>query len=255
MELELTAYILLFFTAVASGLVDSIAGGGGMISIPMLLAVGVPPHAAIATNKLQASFGTCTAMLKYRHSGLFSFSKLYSGILFTAVGAALGAFMIQRVNADILAKGIPFILLALLVYTAASPQLGLSERRPRVSIALLYLLFGLVIGFYDGFFGPGTGSFWTIGLVALAGFNLKTATAQTKVMNFTSNIISLTVFILSGRVIFLIGLVMGAGQLLGAWTGAHLVITRGTKFVKAVFLTVVTITIIDLFIKQYGHYL
>jgi uncharacterized membrane protein YfcA len=252
MELALTSYLLLFFGAMLSGLVDSIAGGGGMISIPLLLSVGVPPHAAIATNKLQASFGTGTAMLKYRHSRLFNFTELLPGILFTAVGASTGAILIQLINADSLSEIIPFILLALLIYTAASPQLGLTDTQERISRIPLFLMLGFFIGFYDGFFGPGTGSFWTIGLVALAGYNLKRATAVTKVMNFTSNVISLFVFILSGKVIFLIGLVMGAGQLFGAWLGAHLVITRGTKFVKVFFLSVVSITIIDLFIKQYG---
>ncbi|MDA3833785.1 MAG: TSUP family transporter [Spirochaetales bacterium] len=252
MELSLYHYFLLFFGAILSGLVDSIAGGGGIITIPLLLSVGLPPHAAIATNKLQASFGTFTAMMRYRHSRLFTFRTLIPGILLTAAGAAGGAYLIQQINADALAQVIPFILLALLIYTAASPQLGLSDTQAKMAEFPIFLIFGLAIGFYDGFFGPGTGSFWTMGLVILAGYNLKRATAVTKVMNFTSNCVSLIIFLLGGKVIIAIGLLMGAGQLLGAWSGSHLVITRGTKFVKIFFMIVVSITIIDLMIKQFA---
>ncbi len=250
MELTLFQYLFLFFGAGLSGLVDSIAGGGGIISIPLLLSAGIPPHAAIATNKLQASFGSFTSMMRYRHSGLFTFRKVIPGIICTAAGAVTGAVLIQRVNADALARVIPFVLAGLLIYTIASPKLGAEDTPARVPENILFLCLGLLLGFYDGFFGPGTGSFWTLALASLAGYNLKRATATTKVMNFTSNGISLAVFLFAGRVIILVGLVMGAGQLMGAWIGSHLVITRGTRFVRIFFIAVVSATIIDLLIKQ-----
>jgi uncharacterized protein len=251
LELTLSHYLVLFSGAVLSGLVDSIAGGGGLISIPLLLAVGVPPHAAIATNKLQASFGSFTAMMRYRHGGLVALSDVYLGIILTAAGAASGALLVQQIDAEILKKAIPFVLAGLLAYTIARPQLGLTDKHAKLPENLLFVVFGLLLGFYDGFFGPGTGSFWMIVLAGLAGYNLKKATATTKVMNFTSNAVSLVIFLFSGRIIFLIGLVMGVGQLIGAWTGSHLVITRGTRFVRIFFILVVSVTVLDLFFKQF----
>lgn len=251
MDLSLFQYLFLFFGAFLSGLVDSIAGGGGIISIPVLLSVGIPPHAAIATNKLQASFGSFTSMMRYRNSGLVSLRKVYLGIIFTAIGATTGALLIQQVDAGALSKVIPFVLLALLIYTIASPQLGMEDHAQKIGEPVLFICFGLLLGFYDGFFGPGTGSFWTIAFATLAGYNLKRATAATKAMNFTSNIISLFVFLLSGKIIIMIGLLMGAGQLVGAWIGTHLVITRGTRFIRIFFICVVAATVIDLMFKQF----
>jgi uncharacterized protein len=252
MELTLLHYLFLFFGAGLSGLVDSIAGGGGIISIPLLLDVGIPPHATIATNKLQASFGSFTSMMRYRHSGLVRLREVIPGIVCTALGAATGAILIQMVNADALARVIPFVLIGLLLYTLASPRLGAADSQAKVNEHLLFIFFGLFLGFYDGFFGPGTGSFWTLALASLAGYNLKRATATTKVMNFTSNFVSLCVFLIGGKVIIAVGLIMGIGQLLGAWIGTHLVITRGTRFIRIFFISVVSATIIDLLIKQYG---
>ncbi len=252
MDLTVYQYLMLFLGAALSGLVDAIAGGGGIISMPVLLSVGIPPHAAIATNKLQASFGSFTSMMRYRHSGLVSLRRVFIGIVFTAIGATTGALLIQRVDASALSKVIPFVLLALLIYTIASPKLGAEDTPRKMAEPLLFICFGLLLGFYDGFFGPGTGSFWTIALATLAGYNLKKATAATKAMNFTSNIISLIVFLFSGKVIIAVGLLMGAGQFAGSWVGTHLVITRGTKFIRIFFILVVAATIINLFIKQYG---
>ncbi len=251
MDLSLYQYLFLFFGAALSGLVDSIAGGGGIISIPVLLSVGIPPHAAIATNKLQASFGSFTSMMRYRNSGLVSLRKVFLGIIFTAIGATTGALLIQIVDASALSKIIPFVLLALLIYTVASPKLGAEDTPPKMAEPLLFICFGLVLGFYDGFFGPGTGSFWTIAFATLAGYNLKKATAATKAMNFTSNFISLIVFFISGKVLITIGLLMGVGQFIGSWIGTHLVITKGTRFIRIFFILVVSATIINLFIKQY----
>ncbi len=251
MDLTLFQYMLLFFGAISASLVDSIAGGGGIITIPLLLAVGIPPHETIATNKLQASFGSFTAMMRYRHSGLVALRDVIPGIVSTAAGALIGAVMIQLISAETLIGIIPFVLTGLLIYTIASPKLGTVDTAAKINENLLFICFGLFLGFYDGFFGPGTGSFWTLALASLAGYNLKRATAATKVMNFTSNCVSLIVFLLGGKVIIIIGLIMGAGQLIGAWMGTHLVITRGTRFVRIFFILVVSATIIDLLIKQF----
>jgi uncharacterized protein len=234
-----------------AGFVDSIAGGGGIITLPLFLSAGIPPHMALGTNKLQASFGSLTASLRYRHSGLISFRTLKTGIFFTFLGAALGTAAIQRIPADFLNMVLPVLLLGVFLYTLLSPRMGELDVEARMPVFSFYIIFGLAIGFYDGFFGPGTGSFWTIALATLLGMNLKRATATTKVMNFTSNIVSLSVFILGGNVIFLLGILMGLGQLSGAWLGTHLVVKNGTRFVRTIFLIVVAATIANLLVRRF----
>ena len=229
-----------------AGFVDSIAGGGGIITLPALLAAGIPPHQALATNKLQSSFGSFTAALNYSRLGLMKPKELLLGVFFTFVGAASGATVVQWFPADSLESLIVFMLIIIFVYTALTPKLGMEPKPHRIPHALFYTAFGLLIGFYDGFFGPGTGSFWTMALVLLLGLDLKAATAQTKLFNFTSNIVSLGVFVYAGLVLWLVGVIMGVGQILGAFLGSTLVHKREVKFIRVFFLIVVAATILKL---------
>ena len=155
-----------------------------------------------------------------------------------SIGAALGALAVQRIHPDFLRTVIPFLLIAIAVYFLIRPQLGDADARPRWRTGLFYLAFGLALGFYDGFFGPGTGSFWAMAFVLLLGFNLVKATAHTKLMNFTSNAVALAVFLTGRNVHWAPGLVMGAGQFLGAQIGARMVVTRGVKFIRPIFILV-----------------
>ncbi len=250
-EMTLFSYILVFLGGVGAGFIDSIAGGGGMITLPVLLSVGLPPHLALGTNKLQSPFGTLTATLRYRRSGLFQFRKIWPGIIFTFIGAAAGTILIQRISADFLKKAIPLLLTGIFLYTLFKKNLGEREKESRMRPLLFLLLFGLVVGFYDGFFGPGTGSFWAIGFVSLLGMNMKEATGATKPMNLTSNLTSLLFFLIGGNVLVPVGLVMAAGQVLGTWGGSHLVINRPPRFVRYALLLIVGITILNTFIKYY----
>ncbi len=250
-ELSLSTLGILFAAATLAGFVDAIAGGGGIITVPALLAVGFPPHLALGTNKLQGSFGSLTAALNYRRGKLLRFRELAFGISFTALGACAGTMTVQVISADALKHVIPVLLLIIFVYVLCKPKLGDTHRPHRVAPWLFYLAAGCAIGFYDGFFGPGTGSLWTIALVLWLGFDLKKATAQTKALNFTSNIVSLVTFIVGGHVVVLAGVTMGMGQILGAYAGSHLVLKRGTGFVRVFFLTVVAITIAKLLWETY----
>ena len=238
LHLGFWSYVYLFGAAFGAGLIDAIAGGGGLITIPVLLSVGMPPQFALGTNKLQSSFGSGSAMVHFVRRGAISLREGLEGVLCTAIGAALGAWGVQQVDPGFLRGVIPFLLIAIALYTLFSPRLGMEDIHPRMRPGLFYLVFGLLIGFYDGFFGPGTGSFWVIAFMLGLGFNMTKATGFTKVMNFTSNIVSLAVFIVGGHVIWLAGIIMGIGQLLGARIGAGLVISRGTRFVRPVFVTV-----------------
>ncbi len=233
-------------------MVDAIAGGGGLISLPVILALGVPPQVALGTNKFQSSFGSLTASFYYRKENIVSIRQALPGIIFTAVGAAVGAWVVQQVDNKILSAIIPIALLAIAIYTIFSPALGLKEERPVLGRISFYSASGLLLGFYDGFFGPGVGSFWAIAFVVLIGFDLQKATGYTKVMNFSSNIISLAVFILGGVVWFSYGLIMAAGQIIGARIGARLVIRRGSRFIRPIFLSIVILTIIKLLYSRFG---
>ncbi len=230
---------ILFLTAFVAGLIDSIAGGGGLITIPVLLGCGLPPAEALGTNKLQASFGSGSAMLHFARAGVVHLRQCGEGVLCTAIGASLGVWAVQRTDPHLLRHLIPWLLIVIAAYTLFSPRLGFDDRPPRFSTVPFYLLVGLAIGFYDGFFGPGTGSFWVVALMLGLGYNMTKATGYTKVMNFTSNIVALVLFLAAGQVHFREGLVMGAGQFLGARVGSKLVIRRGTGFIRPIFIMMV----------------
>ncbi len=246
MEFEFYYYIIFLAAGFLAGFVDSIAGGGGIITVPVLLASGMPPHIALATNKLQSSFGSFTASMNFVKKGLVDLKEVYLGIIFTFIGAMIGTKIILLLDASILQKIIPFMLIVIFLYTLFNPKFGKLDKKSRLSIPIFFLIFGLLIGFYDGFFGPGTGTFWTIALVTLMGFNLKKATATTKVMNFTSNIVSLGVFLFSGNVLFLVGILMGFGQIFGAFVGSSMVVKKDVSFIRGFFLFIVGITILKL---------
>jgi uncharacterized membrane protein YfcA len=249
----MNALPLLFIVGGVAGWIDSIAGGGGLLTVPVLLNLGLPPADALGTNKLQAVFGSGAATWHYGRAGLIDFRNAVTGVIFTAIGAALGALTVQWFRPDFLRVVIPFLLVAIAVYFLVRPHLGDNAARPRMSSGPFHLLFGLVLGFYDGFFGPGTGSFWAVAYVLLLGLNLTKATAHTKLMNFTSNAASLAIFVLGGKVYWLAGLTMGVGELLGARLGAKMVIRRGARFIRPIFIAVVLAICARLVITTVGH--
>ena len=163
------------------------------------------------------------------------------GIIFTAIGAVTGTILVQRIDPDYLRPAIPILLIAIALYLLFHPAVGSETRPARVNLFSFNLGAGLSIGFYDGFFGPGTGSFWAMAYVLLLGLNLARATAHTKVMNFTSNIGSLIIFLLGNHVLFVSGIVMGVGQLLGARLGSRAVIKQGVGLIRPIFITIVVL--------------
>ena len=253
MAFELTAatFILLFGTGFAAGFVDSIAGGGGLVSLPVLLSIGLPPQLALGTNKLQGSCGALSSVINYTRKGVVNPRQCLTGIFFTFMGAALGAILIQHIRAGFIRPLIPLLLLGVFIYTLLSPDLGKTRRQARMQPLPFYLLFGIGLGFYDGFFGPGTGSFWTGALLVFLGMDMTAAAGHTRVMNFTSNIVALGLFALGGNVLYSAGLTMAAGQIIGARIGSGLAIQRGAAFIRPLFLTVVFATIIRLIYVNY----
>jgi uncharacterized membrane protein YfcA len=230
---------LLFVTGLAAGFVDSIAGGGGLITLPVLLNLGIDPKLALGTNKLQATFGSGSAAVHFVRAGTVTLRECKRGFVVTFIGAALGTLLVQQLPRDFLAHAIPVLLVVVAVYVLLKPDLGAGDGPPRLSRPWFDISFGLLLGFYDGFFGPGTGTFWAMAFVLGLGFNLTRATGSTKIMNFASNLSSLLFFLPGRNVLFIPGLTMGLGQLLGARIGSHLVVAKGTKFIRPIFISMV----------------
>jgi uncharacterized membrane protein YfcA len=242
---------LLFLAAFIAGLVDAIAGGGGLITVPILLGIGLPPQVALGTNKLQATFGSGSAMLHFIRSGAIKLNDCWAGIIWTALGAGLGVLAVQLLDVGLLRRLIPWLLGAIALYTLFSPRLGHEDIHARWTAGPFYLVFGLGIGFYDGFLGPGTGTFWAMAFMLLLGYSMVRATAYTKVMNFTSNAVALFFFLLAGQVHIAEGLIMGVGQFLGARIGARLVIRKGAKFIRPIFITMVLAVLLKLILQNH----
>ncbi|MCW9039501.1 MAG: TSUP family transporter [Rhodospirillales bacterium] len=229
---------ILFVIGLIAGFVDSIAGGGGLLAIPALLWAGLPPVQALATTKFQGSFGTLSATVHFLRKGHVSLRDMIPAIIFTAIGAIAGTIAVQMIDATILQGVIPVLLVIVAGYFLFSPRVGDVDAHRRMGIGAFSLVFGLTLGFYDGFFGPGTGSFWAIAYVALLGFNMIKATAHTKIVNFTSNVTSLLVFGLAGHIVWSAGLVMAVGQIIGAQIGSRTVIAWGGRVVRPLLVVV-----------------
>jgi uncharacterized protein len=231
--------LILFFTGLSAGFIDAIAGGGGLITLPVLLWLGLPVPAALGTNKMQSTVGTTVAVWRYHTAGMIRWGDLRLVAIITFVSAAAGTWVVTQISAEALKLVVPWLLLAIAIYTLLSPRLGADEKAARMSVVVFAWMFGGVLGFYDGFFGPGTGSFWAMAWVSVMGYSLTRATAATKVVNLASNLASLIVFLIAGHYRADMALWMIAGQLVGARLGAGLAIKHGQKFIRVVFIAVV----------------
>ena len=244
-DISLHILTLLFFAALFAGFIDSIAGGGGLITVPALMLAGLTPIQSLGTNKLQSLFGSASATLAYARAGQVNLRSQMPMALMSGVGSILGALLATVLPGDWLRIAMPVMLIAIAVYFAFKRGLNDQDRHARMTPFLFTLTFVPVIGCYDGLFGPGTGSFFMLGFVSLAGFGLLKATAHTKLLNFASNVGGFLVFLLSGVVIWKAGLVMGAGQFLGAQIGSRLAVRGGAKVIRPLLV----ITCIGLAIK------
>ncbi len=243
---------LLFFAGLSAGFIDAIAGGGGLISVPALLWAGLPPQMALGTNKMQSSWGTMMAVRKYAKAGLVSWQQVRLAVLVTFVFACIGTWTVTRVSNEVLRFVVPWMLIGVAIYILMSPRLSRHGLRARLGVAAFSLLGGTVLGFYDGFFGPGTGAFWTIACLSLLGLELTRATAFTKVVNLTSNLASLLVFIIAGRVNYEIAAAMICGQLVGGRLGAGMAIKHGAPFIRIIFIIVVFAMVAKLLWDQFA---
>lgn len=231
-DIAVQLFLILFFVAVFAGFVDSIAGGGGLIVIPAMLILGIPPLEALGTNKLQAQFGSASATIAYARRGHVDLRKQFPMALMAFIGGILGAIIAAYVPADVLRMIMPFLLIAIALYFALKPNLSDLDSHQRITPFIFGLTIVPLVGFYDGIFGPGAGSFYMLAFVGLAGFGMLKATAHTKLLNFGSNFGSFLVFTLNGAIMWKLGLIMGLGQFLGAQIGSRLAMSNGARIIR-----------------------
>jgi uncharacterized membrane protein YfcA len=242
-ELPALTLALLLLAAFAAGWVDAVVGGGGLIQLPALL-IGLPestpPAAILGTNKISSVWGTATSSITYAIKVRPDWRTILPLVVASAVGSALGAQLARFLPKDYFT---PIVLVALVVvgaYTWRRPELGLISQRKHDGRAHYgrTAAIGLGVGAYDGFLGPGTGSFFVILLVGVLGYAFLEASAKAKIANLVTNLSAIAVFAASGSILWLLGLVMGAANLLGGLLGSRTAISRGNAFIRRVFLVV-----------------
>ncbi len=231
-----------------AGLVDAVAGGGGLIQVPALFAAypEAPPATLLSTNKVSAVGGTLNAARKYLRHVSLPWAIVFPAIVAGFVGSLLGANAVSNFPAEPLRKALPFVLLFLLLYTWFQPTLG-GVHAPKTLghfQRIKGVILGLTIGFYDGFFGPGTGSFLLFGFVRFFGFDFLHASAATKLVNVATNLAAILMLASLGQINWPLGLAMMAANIAGSQFGSRLAIQHGSAFVRKAFLVIVTVLIL-----------
>jgi uncharacterized membrane protein YfcA len=252
-EISCIVIIFLLVAAFGAGFVDSIAGGGGLISLPALLVAGTPPHFALGVNKCMSGCGTAFALLLYARGKSVDWSVALKGVPFSLLGAYAGSRAVLLLNPELLGK-----IIVLIIPFAAALTLWrkkVAGTRPALSPSALFARIVLVCsltGFYDGFLGPGTGTFLLLGLHFLLGMGLVTASGTTKAVNLASNLGALIGFLLSGHVLFALGLPMAAANIGGNILGSRMAIARGPGIVRKMLLVSLSLLLLTLIIRYYG---
>lgn len=244
MELTLSTYLLVLPLIFLAGLIDSVAGGGGLISLPAYLVAGLPPHLATATNKCSSTFGTILTTVRYLKHGHVHARSAVLSVFFALLGSWLGA----RLNIVLPEKYLYYFLLAALpviaVFLLVKRDFGAENRMDKLSPTALLVrcaIIALVIGAYDGFFGPGTGTFLVIALTGLCGFDLLTATGNAKVMNLSSNIAAFVTFAIGGNILWALGIPAALCGIAGQYVGSGLALKKGAKIIRPMFLVVLVL--------------
>lgn len=233
-------YIFLCSAGFIAALVDSIAGGGGLISIPAFLFAGLSPYNTLGTNKFSSSFGSATSSYKFIKSKRIDFRSIKYLIPFTLIGAILGVNTVLMINPKFLNGIILIFILFVGLYSLFSKKTGEENNVKEINLSVLIpgAIFALLLGFYDGFFGPGTGSFLIFGLIKIFGFDFINSAGNAKVLNFTSNIASLILFAIKGQIIYSIGIPVAISMIIGARIGTKLALKNGTKLIRPIFILV-----------------
>ena len=230
-----------------AGFVDSIGGGGGIISLPAYLISGLPAHMAIATNKLSSACGSSLTTVRFLRRGLVNIRLAVPSVIAALIGSSLGARLSLLVSENIL-KYVLFAILPVAAFFVLNRHL-FADREEKKATAdrrtiVICILCALIIGGYDGFYGPGTGTFLIIAFTVFAGMSVSVANAQAKVINLTSNLASLAIFLVHGQVVILLGLAGAVCNMAGNYLGSGLALSRGSRIVRPVILCVLLLLLL-----------
>ena len=248
---------LICLASLLAGGIDSIVGGGGLILVPALFAVypTTAPATLFGTNKSASVWGTSIATVQYSRRVQMRWAVLLPAAGAALAGSFIGAWVVTLIDPTFLRRLLPFILLAVLLYTLAKKDLGRTHapRHTQARETALACAIGAVIGWYDGFFGPGTGSFFIFLFVRLLGYDFLNASASAKLLNVATNVAAIALFAMKGHVWWQIGLVMAVANVAGSLIGTRLALKHGAGFVRGVFIVVVSALILktgyDAFLK------
>ncbi|MDN3955666.1 sulfite exporter TauE/SafE family protein [Sporolactobacillus laevolacticus] len=234
-----------------SGFIDAVVGGGGLISTPALLSIGLPPQIALGTNKLASSTGSLTSTLTFIRSGKINLRLTTKLFPLSFIGSACGVLLVHFLSPEVLRPLILFLLIAVTIYTIAKKDWGSTSLYSNLNMKTILWFFPLIfiIGFYDGFLGPGTGSFLIFSFLTI-GFDFVRAAGNAKLLNFGSNIAGLLTFAALGYVNYRLGLIMAVALIVGSWCGAKFAIKHGSSYVK-VFFVVITVLLIGKNVYSY----
>ncbi|MFC4639275.1 TSUP family transporter [Deinococcus hohokamensis] len=235
--------------AFLAGFIDAVAGGGGTITLPTLFFMGLSPAQVVATNKLLAIFGSGSATAQYWRKGHVERALVLRLIPLALAGSALGAYLVRFIDPDAFRTLVGVVILGVGALVLANKRFGLEDRYPGLTPRVLAVTLpgSLVIGAYDGFLGPGTGTF-AMFMFALAGFNLVRSSGNARTINFATNLGAFLFFLIGGQMVWWIGLPMGVANALGATVGARLAMLRGSGFVKVIYALIVLLVAARLFL-------
>ncbi|HNZ90881.1 MAG TPA: TSUP family transporter [Acidovorax sp.] len=241
-------WIFITLASLLAGFVDAIVGGGGLVMVPALFAAfpGAPPATLLGTNKAAAVWGTAMATWQYSRRVQMRWPVMLPAAAAGFAGAFAGAWAVTQMSADFLRKLLPLILLGVLVYTLAKKELG-RHHQPHYqgrTEMLAASLIGALIGFYDGFFGPGTGSFFVFLFVRLLGYDFLNASASAKLLNCATNMAAIALFAAKGHVWWHFAVTLAVANVVGSLLGTHLALKHGTGFVRGIFIVVVGLLIV-----------
>lgn len=251
-NINLETFLFLGIACFFASFIDAIAGGGGLITVPAYLASGLPAHIALGTNKVSSSIGTVASSLKFARSGKVNKELLKKLVPFSFIGAIIGVKTVVLIDSKYLYPIAIILLLIVLVYTLLNKKVG--EENNFIGLTDSNIRNGRImaftIGFYDGFFGPGTGSFLIFALIKIFKLDFTNASGNSKFLNLTSNLASMFLFIYLGKVNFFYSIPIGIIMIFGANLGAKLAVTKGTSFIKPMFLIVTTIVLIKMVLES-----
>ncbi|QSX05075.1 TSUP family transporter [Sedimentibacter sp. zth1] len=244
----------LIFVCIAgfvAAFVDSIAGGGGLISVPAYLLIGLPPTMVNGTNKFSATSASLTSSIKFIKSKKADYRVLKFALPFTVIGAIIGVNTALSIPESFLKTIITVLIIFIGFYTYFSKSLGIKENFKGYTVLniIFSCILALFIGFYDGFFGPGTGTFLTFGLITIFGYDFTRASGTARVMNFTSNIVSLILYAVNSRIMYTYGIPVAIFAIIGANLGTRFALKNGSKFIKPIFIIIALATAIKMIVE------